>query len=144
MRTLRFNLAALLLLTIPSLLLAAPPHTGIRGQAQLYHSGFAVEAGRGLWIGVGGFVVPVVASFTVLSAHSGHEVGYITTDEDGGFLVKLPPGRYIIVPDTLIEPIACSVPADPFQIIVESRRFTKVDINYFRDLLCSIPVTPVP
>ena len=141
---LRLGLAALLLTTSPPSLLAAPPHTGIRGQAVIYYPGSFVEVEPGVWLGHGGFALPVPTSFSVLSAHSGHQVGHFTTDAGGGFEVSLPPGKYVVVPDTLIMAFGCSVPTGSFELTVRPKQFADAVIWYFLAEPCSITLPPLP
>src|SRR5262245_20658401 len=87
---------ALLLVAISPAALAAPAHTGIQGRAALYISyGTPVEVEPGFWLGVGDVMLPVATSFSVLSAHSGHQVGRFSTDAEGAFSISLPPGKYV-------------------------------------------------
>src|SRR5436309_7909516 len=99
---LRLGLTALWFAMTSPTLLAAPADTGLNGQAALYVSyGTPIEVDPGVWLSVGDVMLPVATSFSVLSARSGHEVGRFSTDADGAFTVSLPPGKYVVVPDTL-------------------------------------------
>jgi hypothetical protein len=138
---LRLGLAALLIAMPTASLLAAPPHTGIRGQAVLFYPGFASEVEPGVWVGVGGFVLPVAASFTVLSAHSGRVIGHFSTDGDGSFEVSLPPGKYVIVPDTRF---GLAATPGSFQVTIEARHFTDAVISYSPSSFGSISSTVSP
>jgi hypothetical protein len=132
---LRLGLAALLLATTSPALLAAPPDTGIQGRAALYISyGTPVEVEPGVWLGVGDVMLPVAASFRVLSAPSGHEVGRYSADADGAFTVSLPPGKYVVVPDTLIYggfPFAQSISTGSFEVTVSAKKFTYALVLYY-------------
>lgn len=135
---LRLGLAAILLATTSPALLAAPPDTGIQGRAALYISyGTPVEVEPGVWLGVGDVMLPVAASFRVLSAHSGHEVGRFSADADGAFTVSLPPGKYVVVPDALIFfgafPFAQSISTGSFEVTVSAKKFTYALILYYHD-----------
>ena len=144
-QTLRLGLAALLFATTSSALLAAPPETGIRGQATLYTSyGTPVEVEPGIWLSVGDVQLPVATSFSVLSARSGHEVGRFTTDANGAFTVSLTPGTYVVVPDTLTFPFGCSVPTGSFEVTVSAKKFTPTVIFYYQDAPCGIISGTVP
>jgi len=127
LQVLKLGLAALLLATSAGLLAAAPPHTGIRGQVLYSYPGFAVEVEPGVWIGDGGFTMPIPGSFTILAAHSNRKVGHFATDADGAFEVSLPPGEYLLLPDTLfgLAPTPASI-----QVRVNVKRFTEVDVYY--------------
>jgi hypothetical protein len=138
---LRLGLMALLLAMPTHSLLAAPPHTGIRGQALIFCPGFAVEVAPGVWYGVGSITLPVVSSFTVLSAHSGREVGHFATDSAGAFEVSLPPGKYVVVPDPLF---GASVPTGSLEITVKPRQFTEAIITYSPSSFSSISSTASP
>jgi len=135
-QTLRLGLAAVLLATTAPALLAAPPNTGIQGRAALYISyGTPVEVEPGVWLGVGDVMLPVATSFTVLSAHSGHEVGHFTTDANGAFTVSLTPGKYVIVPDTLTFqgfPFSASIPTGSFEVTVSAKKYTYALILYYQ------------
>src|SRR5512137_2146599 len=99
-RTLSLALAGFLFSTLIQPSLAAPPQTGIRGQTLIYQPGFWVEVEPGVWLGDGGFSFGWPASFAVLSAHSGREITHVSSGTDGSFEVSLPPGKYVVVPDT--------------------------------------------
>jgi hypothetical protein len=138
-RIVRIALAAILFATTASALLAAPPDTGIQGQAVLYISyGTPVEVEPGVWLSVGDVMFPVSTSFGVLSAHSGHAVGRFSTDAGGAFTVSLPPGKYVVVPDTLTFPFGCSVPTASFEVTVRAKQFTPAVIFYYQNGPCSI------
>ncbi len=134
---LRLGLAGLLFTTTSPTLLAAPRDTGIQGQAVLYISyGTPMEIEPGVWVGVGDVMLPVAASFSVLSAHSGHEVGRFSTDGSGTFTVALPPGTYVVVPDPLTIsafPFAPSISTGSFEVTVGAKEFTYALILYYQD-----------
>jgi hypothetical protein len=134
---LRLALAALLFATTSPALLAAPPNTGIQGKAALYvSSGKPVEIAPGLWADAGDLMFPVATSFNILSARSGHKVGHFTVDASGAFTVLLPPGKYIVVPDTLTIrgfPFAESVSTDSFAVTVRARKLTYALILYYQE-----------
>ena len=133
---LRLGLAALLIATTSPASLAATPNTGIEGQAALYISyGTPVEVEPGVWLGVGDVMLPVATSFSVLSAHSGQEVGRFSTDASGAFTMSLPPGKYVVVPETLSFggfPFAHSVSTGSFEVTVSARQFTYALILYYQ------------
>jgi hypothetical protein len=133
----RLSLAALLFAAASPALRAAPPDTGLQGRSALYISyGRPVEVEPGLWVGVGDVMLPVATTFRVLSAHSGHEVGRFAVDGDGAFTVSLPPGKYVIVPDTLVfgvGPFAQSVSTDSFEVTVSAKKFTYALILYYQE-----------
>jgi hypothetical protein len=132
-QTLKLWLLALLLATSVQSSFAAPPQTGIRGQTLLYQS-FSVEVAPGVWVG-DTWWVSYPASFRILSAHSDREVAHISTGDFGSFEVSLPPGKYVVVPDT----IPGSVPfAGSFEVTVTIKHFTDASIVYFP----SLPVSP--
>lgn len=135
-QTLRLGLAALLLAIIVPSVMAGPPRTGIRGQTLIYQPGFAVEVSPGEWIGDGGFSFGWPASFRVFRAHSCREIAHVTSGSDGSFEVSLPPGRYVVVPDTL--PWYAPT-TSPFEVTVRPRRFSDVFIYYQ-----SVPITATP
>jgi hypothetical protein len=145
LQLLRLGLAALLFATTSPLLLAAPPNTGIQGQAALYISyGTPTEVEPGVWVGVGDVMLPVTTSFRVLSAHCKREVGRFSTDASGAFTVSLPPGKYVIVPDPLTFgafPFATSVSTDSFAVTVRARKYTPALILYYQQGPISISAT---
>jgi hypothetical protein len=143
---LRFGLAALLLVATSSTLQAAPPHTGIQGEAAFYISyGTPVEVEPGLWVGVGDVMLPVATSFSVFSACPGHKrfghefgrfFGRFSTDTSGAFVISLPPGKYVVVPDTLTVPafpFAQTISTGSFEVTVSAKKFTPTLILYYHD-----------
>src|SRR5215207_16672 len=97
------GLAAILLGALSLNVLATPPQTGIHGQAFRYISyGSFIFVGGDLWIGIPSIQLSVAASFTLLSVHNGREVARVTTDAQGVYTVWVPPGKYLLVPDTLV------------------------------------------
>jgi hypothetical protein len=140
-QALKLGLAAVLLAMTSSTLLAAPPNTGIQGQAVLYISyGTPVEEEPGVWVGVGDVQLPVAASFSILTARPGHEVGHLVghfaTDVAGAFTVSLPPGKYVVVPDALTFPgfsSGSSIPTDSFEVTVRAKRLSPIQILYYQD-----------
>jgi hypothetical protein len=126
-QTLKLGLVALLLVTLVQSSSAAPPRTGIRGQTFIYQPGFAVEVSPGVWIGDGGFSFPSPASFTILAARSGRVVRHVSSDANGSFQVSLPPGRYVIVPDTSF---GLTPTTGPFVVTVRARHLTDMFIYY--------------
>jgi hypothetical protein len=138
-RILRISVTACILLATSLSLTAAPPQTGIHGQATLYISyGAPVEVSPGVWVGAGDVQMPVVTSFTIFSQKSGHAVGSFATDANGAFSVSLVPGKYLVVPDTLTLALGCTVPANPFELTVSPKQFTSTSIFYYRDGPCSV------
>jgi len=145
---------AFLLLTAPPTSVAAPPQTGIQGQAFLYISyGTPVLIGPGVWIGIPSVQFPVVTAFSVRSGKGGHEVARVATDASGAFALTLHPGEYLLVPDTLTMALGCSVSTESIEVNVPPRQFTTVNIFYFRDGPCAVigtlpstgdPVTSLP
>ena len=133
---LRLGLAALLLATTSPALLAAPPNTGIEGRAALYISyGTPIEVEPGVWLGVGDVMLPVATTFRVLSAHTGHEIRRFSIDASGAFTMSLPPGKYVIVPDTLSFggfPFAHSVSTGSFEVTVSAKKFKYALILYYQ------------
>lgn len=137
----KLTLATLLFTATAPMLQAAPRHTGIQGQAALYISygtPTLFEAEPGLWLGitVGDIMTPVATSFSVLSAHSGRELGHFSTEADGAFTVSLPPGRYVVVPDDLTVsgfPFAQSISTGSFEVTVRAKNFTYALILYYND-----------
>jgi len=123
---------------------AGPPQRGIRGQAVVYYPGSFVEVEPGVWLGHGGFQLPVRTSFTVLSAHSGRQLGRFSTDPGGAFEVSLPPGKYVLVPDRLDMGFGCFVETGSFALTVKPRGFTDASIWYFLAEPCSIVLPPMP
>jgi hypothetical protein len=132
-QTMRLGLAALLLAITVQSVSAAPAQTGIRGQTLLQQS-FAVEVAPGVWVG-DTWWVSFPASFRVLSAHSGREITHFSTGDFGSFEVSLPPGKYVVVPDTFpgYAPFTGSV-----EVTVTAKHFTDVSIVYGS----SPPVSP--
>ncbi len=126
-RTLSLALAGFVFSTLIQPSLAAPQQTGIRGQTLIYQPGFWVEVEPGVWLGDGGFSFGWPASFAVLSAHSGREITHVSSGTDGSFEVSLPPGKYVVVPDTTNwhSPIV-----DSFEVTVTAKRYTDVFIYY--------------
>lgn len=131
---LRFVLAAFLLALAAPTSFAAPPNTGIQGRAALYISyGTPIEEAPGVWVGVGDVMMTVATSFTVLSAHSHHEIGHFSTDAEGNINVPLPPGEYIIVPDKLALTFGYSLTTGSFEVTVRPKEFTYALILYYQD-----------
>jgi hypothetical protein len=134
---LRLGLAVLLFAITSPALLAAPRDTGIQGRAALYISyGTGTEVEPGIWVSPGDVMMPVATSFTVFSAHSGHKVRRFSTDADGAFTVSLPPGKYVVVPDTLTLfgfPFTQSVSTGSFEVTVRAKKFTYALILYYHD-----------
>jgi len=109
---------AFLLLALPSLTLAGgPPQTGLRVRTFYSQPGSFVEIAPGVWVGHGGFTIPVAKSFTVISARSGREVGRFATDLTGVLEISLPPGSYIVVP------VGCGAQTEPIALSVRPRQF---------------------
>src|SRR5574341_116512 len=96
-----FVLVGLGLTAAPATLFAPPPHSGIQGQASLYISAWLGD-GPPPPISPGDVQFPVGTSFTLVAARSGREVARVTTDASGVFKVSLHPGKYILIPDTLV------------------------------------------
>ena len=148
-QTLKLGLAAFLFAMTSSMLLAAPPNTGIKGQAVLYISyGTPVEEEPGVWFGVGDVQLPVVTSFSILTAppgqKGGHLVGHFTTDAAGAFTVSLAPGKYVVVPDALTFPFDGSIPSGSFEVTVRAKKFSPAQILYYQDGPLSIFSTRLP
>ena len=125
--------------------LAAPPQTGIQGQAFLYISyGTPVEIEPGLWIGIPGVHFPVATSFTIVSFHSGREVGRVTTDANGFYSASLAPGKYVVVPDplNLHQLFACETSLFPFEVTVRAKEVTTANIFYYREGPCVVNIGP--
>ncbi|HEX4263450.1 MAG TPA: hypothetical protein VH597_03850 [Verrucomicrobiae bacterium] len=141
---LRLALAALLFAATSPALLAAPPNAGIQGRAALYISyGKPVEVAPGVWVGVGDLMLPVATSFNILSARSGHKVGHFSVDASGAFTVSLPPGKYIVVPDTLTVrgfPSSDSISTDSFAVTVRARKFAYALILYYQGVPSGVAV----
>jgi hypothetical protein len=137
LQILRLGLAALLFALPVESLLAAPPHTGIHGQTLIYVPGFWVEVSPGLWVGDGGFSFGWPAAFTVFSGPSGREVTHVSTGPDGSFEVSLPPGRYIVVPDTLAfyAPMSSSV-----EVTVTAKHQSDAFIYYQSKVIYGTPL----
>lgn len=133
---LRLGLAALLFAMTSTALLAAPLKSGIQGRAALYISyGSTVQVASDAWATVGDLMIPAATTFSILSARSGHKVGDCSVDASGAFTVSLPPGKYILVPDTLkmgVPPFAYSVTTDSFAVTVRPRKFTYALILYYQ------------
>lgn len=133
---LRLGLAVLLFAMTSPVLLAAPPKSGIQGRAALYISyGTPVQEAPGIWATVGDLMGPTATSFSILSARSGHKIGDFSVDASGSFTVSLPPGKYILVPDTLklgVFPFAYSLSADSFAVTVRPRKFAYALILYYQ------------
>ena len=133
----RLAVVTLLFATAPVVLEAAPPGAGIQGRAALYISyGRPVEIEPGLWLSPGDVMMPVATSFTVLSAHSGREVGRFSTDTDGAFSISLPPGKYVVVADDLTIgafPFSASLSTGSFEVTVRAKQFSYALILYYDD-----------
>jgi len=136
-QTLKLGFLMLLLATSVQSSAAAPPNTGIRVQTTLYQS-FWVEVSPGLWLGDGWWVA-CPASFTVLSAHSGREVARVSSSGDGSIEVSLPPGKYVVVPDSFSgsSPLTSS-----FEVTVTAKHFTDASICYSGGVISFPPVSP--
>lgn len=143
MQRFTFTLTLLLLLTSPLIAAAAPRHTGIQGQASLTISyGVGVEVAPGVWVAPPSVSLPVVASFTVLSARTGQQVAQVTTDQNGAYRLSLPPGKYVLVPEDITIISGCSFALDPIEVTVYPRRFAPANLYYFRLGPCSIQAGP--
>ena len=142
---LRLGLAALLFAMISPALLAAPASGGIHGRAALYISyGTPVQEESGVWLSPGDLMLPTASSFSVLSARSGHKIGTFSADANGTFTISLPPGKYIVVPDTFTfgtAPFANSFSTDSFAVTVRARKFTYALILYYQKAPTSIIAT---
>lgn len=129
-------MAALLFAMTSPALLAAPANAGIQGRAALYISnGTPVQVAPDVWAGVGDLMMPVASSFNILSARSGHKIGSFSADANGTFNITLPPGKYIIVPDTFTFgnfPSGNSISTDSFEVTVRARKFTYALILYYQ------------
>lgn len=124
---------------------AAPPHTGIRGQAFLYISyGAPVEVAPGIWVGVPSVQFPIAASFRILSAHNGREIGRVVTDVNGLYSVRLPPGKYILAPEPMrVNPfLPCEASTEPIEVRVQAKNLSFRNIFYFREGPCAVLGTP--
>ncbi|HTL16334.1 MAG TPA: hypothetical protein VL793_03810 [Patescibacteria group bacterium] len=131
------TLAALFLATITSV--SASPKSGIEGTAFLIISyGSFVEVEDGIFVGVPSIQMPIAASFTVFSRNGNHEVARVTTGANGVFSAALHPGKYLLVPDTLIFPWSCDVTGEPIEVTVNPKDSTLVNIFYFQDGPCTI------
>jgi hypothetical protein len=142
----KLTLAVVLLTGTSSKLVATPPNTGIQGQTFLYISyGTPIEVEPGLWIGIPSVQLPWPASFKVLSAHSYREVARVTTDANGVYTLALPPGNYVLVPDTLIINafFNCTASTGPIEITVRPKQLTLANIFYFQNGFCTIGGTLV-
>ena len=130
-------LAALLLATITSV--SASPRSGIEGTAFLIVSyGSPIEVGDGIFVGIPSVQMPIATSFSIFSKNGNHEVARVTTGANGVFSAALHPGKYLLVPDTLIYSFGCDVPSQPLEVTVGSRDSTLVNIFYFQDGPCTI------
>jgi len=132
------KLAALLLAISVHSLLATPPNTGVQGQAFFYVPGVWLEIEPGLWIGDGGFTVPMATSFTIFQAHSNREIGHFATDAGGAFEVSLPPGKYLLVPHTLFG----FVPQSSLEFVVTAKHYTQVEVFYEMTPVIGTPLSP--
>jgi len=139
MKQVRIRLLALALFLATITSVSASPKSGIEGTTFLIVSyGSFVEVGDGIFIGVPSIQMPIAASFTVFSRNGNHEVARVTTSANGAFSIALHPGKYLLVPDTLIYPFGCDVPAEPLEATVGSKDSTLVNIFYFQDGPCTI------
>lgn len=138
-RTLSLALASFVFSTLIQTSVAAPPETGIRGQTLIYQPGFWVEVEPGVWLGDGGFSFGWPSSFAVLSAHSGREIAHVSSGTDGSFEFSLPPGKYVLVPDTLpwYSPTSSS-----FEVTVAVKHYTDVVIYYESRVIYFTPESP--
>jgi hypothetical protein len=129
--------------------IAAPPETGIHGQTFLYIYISPVtptEIAPDVWIGIPGIQLPTASSLKVLSKHSGREVARLTSDANGFYSIALPPGDYLLEPETLmLSPwlSACTASARPIEVTVKANQFTPANVFYFREGFCSIAWTPI-
>ncbi len=147
---LRLVLAAVLFTLVTPTLLAAPPRTGIQGRAALYISYgpptvIEEEPGVSYAVSPGDLMMSVPASFTVLFAHSGRKVGHFSTDADGNINVLLPPGQYVIVPDTLTlgnPPFGFSLSTGSFEVTVRPKEFTYALILYYQNAPLTVFAAP--
>jgi hypothetical protein len=137
-KILKLGLAAVLLTIASSATLLAAQTTGIRVQAQLYISeGTPEEIASGVFVGVGDLQMPVAASFTITTAPSGRQparvVGHFTANAEGDFTVRLPVGKYIVVPDTLTNPFDSAATMGSFTVTVRPRDLSLAQIWYFQE-----------
>ena len=138
LRPITLAAASFLLIIVPRLSVAGPPHSGIEGQTFLYvFYGSTIEIAPGFFVSVGDVQLPVATTLTVYSGNTGREVSRVTTDASGKFAVALHPGKYVLVPDD-VEAFCSSVSVDPIEITVQPREFTISNIFYFEDGPCSI------
>jgi len=124
---------------------AAPPQTGLQGQAFLYISyGTPIEIEPGLWVGIPDVQMPVATSFTIVAAHNGREIGRITTDANGLYSVSLVPGKYVVVPDplNLHHLFSCESSTTPFEVTVKAKQMSPANIFYFRQGPCVGVIAP--
>jgi len=124
---LKLGVATLLLASSLHPLCAAPPHTGVRVQTFFYQPGFATEVEPGVWVGDGPILFPMSASFSVVAARSGRNVGHFATDASGTLEVSLPPGEYVIVPD---KRFGFASPPSPIQVMVRTKCYAEAYVNY--------------
>ena len=132
-------LVAVLLTTLaaPSTAKASTPFSGISGQVFLYNP-YVANLTNSPQIGA---TTPFYAFLRVYSSN-GRLVSTVTTDSGerlGHFRVPLPPGNYLIVPDTMFggQPLPPNQivigrygSARPVLVRVPPRRFTEVTITY--------------
>jgi hypothetical protein len=131
---LRLALASLLIAISPLATFASSPRTGIQGQSFLYISyGTPIQTSPDYFIGIPSVQLPVVTSFTILSARTGRQVGHFTTDDDGTFNVALRPGNYVLVPDVLTLPYSRAISEVSIEFTVKPNRLASVVILYFQD-----------
>ncbi len=134
------------LVMVMSTTLAAPPHTGIQGQAFLYVVlGIPIEIEPGFWIGIPNVQTPTATSFSIVAAPSGRQLGRFLTDTNGQYAVSLPPGKYVLWPEPLVTRPFISCPptlARPIEVTVKAKEFTVANIFYVRHGVCAIVGEP--
>src|SRR6266705_1896421 len=82
---------------------------------------------------------PSPASFTVFSAHSGREIAHVSSDADGSFEVSLPPGDYVVVPDTAFGLTSLT---GSFEVTARPKHFTDAFIFYVSSPITVTPASP--
>jgi hypothetical protein len=81
--------------------------------------------------------MPIVATLTVYSLKNGREVAQITTDALGRYRLPLPPGSYLLVPETFLygsEPDEiCTLLAPSAEVAVKAGQFSTALFSYYPD-----------
>jgi len=131
-RSLLPALLALSLFALPRSVLAAPPHTGIRGDASVWYPAYCI------WTPSGPVCIPSVQRMVDINfnihAQNGRLVQPVTTT-NAAFNISLPPGNYLLHAGPFILEDGRVLLMPPLQVNVKPRQFSTINLVY---------IVPVP